>query len=127
MQSRSAVFKSRLYIEANEGTLVPWYHYVPVSIRLTEVYSLLTYFFGARSVVHAVVDAVVSPRTLALAMKGVAHEAELKDIADRGAEWARTCGRREDQLSYAHLLVIEWARLLADDRATQGFSMGRGE
>lgn len=126
MKSKSAIFKSRLYVEAIEGALVPWYHYIPVSIRFTELYSLLGYFFGMRSVVHAALFAgePVSRRNLATAMSGVAHEAQLKAVADQGAEWANKCARREDQMLYAHLLVLEWARLTADDRATQAFEMG---
>ena len=111
MRSRSAIFKSRLFVESNEGTLVPWYHYIPVSIRLVEVPSLLTYFFGARSVAGS----------RDLAMTGVPHDAQLKLIAERGTKWAEKCARGEDQLSYAHLLVLEWARLLSDDRETEGF------
>ncbi|KAM0746607.1 hypothetical protein T439DRAFT_329713 [Meredithblackwellia eburnea MCA 4105] len=130
MRSQSATFKSRLYIEANEGLLIPWYHYVPISVRLQEVYSVLGYFFGVRQVVNAILDLgkpKLSERTIANAMRGVAHEVELKKIAERGADWARDCARKEDQLSYVYLLVLEWARLLSDDREKASFVLESGE
>lgn len=129
MRSHSAVFKARLYKEAIDGVLVPWYHYVPVSVRLTEVYSLLGYFFGARRAVHTALDEglPLSESTVAKAMRGVAHEADLKRIAERGREWGKKCARKADAMSYAHLLALEWARLLDDERDNLNFVLGKGE
>lgn len=127
LRSRSAVFKARLYLEALDDGLIPWYHYVPVSVRLSEMYSLLGYFFSARSVVAAVVEAgeKVGKKELERAVKGVAHEEELREIAEQGREWGMKCTRREDAMSYAHLLALEWARLQSDGR--EGFRMEEGE
>lgn len=127
LRSRSAVFKSRLYLEALDDGLVPWYHYVPVSVRLDELYSLLGYFFSARSVVAAVVETgeKVGRRELEKARKGVEHEEELRRIAEQGREWGTKCARREDAMSYAYLLALEWARLQSDER--EGLRMEEGE
>lgn len=120
MRSHSAVIKSRLFIQALDDTLVPWYHYVPLSVRFSELYHLLSYFFGLASVPALAtaqgLSPAPSPDALAAIRRGVAHEADLFAIAERGREWANRCARRDDALVYVYLLVLEWARLCADDR-----------
>ncbi|ORY68078.1 hypothetical protein BCR35DRAFT_269931, partial [Leucosporidium creatinivorum] len=93
MQSKGAVFKAHSFKEAVEHSLIPWYHYIPVSVRLTELPSLLGFFFGA-----------------------VDHLEELRAVAEQGQEWARKCARKEDHMLYAYLLVLEWGRILQEDR-----------
>ncbi|KAI5479952.1 capsular associated protein, glycosyltransferase family 90 protein [Pseudohyphozyma bogoriensis] len=109
MGSKSAVFKSRLFIEAMEDSLVPWYHYVPVSVRFTEIYDLLGYFFGGARSVSKVGELGIKmgEGELRKATEGVSHEEQLKRIAERGAEWSKKCARREDMMSYVHLLTLD--------------------
>ncbi|ORY88466.1 hypothetical protein BCR35DRAFT_276816 [Leucosporidium creatinivorum] len=124
MRSRSAVVKSRMYVEAwTEETLVPWFHYVPLSVRYSEVYSLLGYFFGVRDVLDKLVSLGegLGWREMRKAEKAGSHEEELRMIAERGSQWARECGRKEDMESYAWLLALEWARLCSDERESMGF------
>ncbi|KPV71643.1 glycosyltransferase family 90 protein [Rhodotorula graminis WP1] len=100
MRSRSAVVKSRLFTEALDDTLIPWYHYVPLSVRYTELYHVLAYFFGLAAV-----------------------PAALYKVAERGRTWATECARRDDALVYVYLLVLEWARLCADDRESDAWNL----
>lgn len=109
MQSRGAVFKAQLFKEAVGHGLVPWFHYVPVSVRLQELPSLLGFFFGVGGVER-------EGKGEDKASRAVGHLDELKTIAEQGQEWAKKCARREDHMLYAYLLALEWGRLLSDDR-----------
>ncbi|GAA5864865.1 hypothetical protein JCM3774_004254 [Rhodotorula dairenensis] len=126
MESRSAVIKSRLYIEALDDALIPWYHYVPLSLRLTELYHLLAYFFGLAPVPRLAKEQgfpAPSHTDLDSIRHGRAHEEDLFRIAMRGREWAQRCARQDDALIYVYLLALEWARLCADDRDTDKWSL----
>lgn len=114
MHSKSAVFKATLFREAVTPTLVPWYHYVPVSIRLVELPSLVSFFLGVQGAVRASVAEGLDVEDRVL--DAVAHDEELRIIGERGREWAETCGRREEHMLYAYLLALEWSRLLNDDK-----------
>ncbi|GAA6014398.1 hypothetical protein JCM10207_005447 [Rhodosporidiobolus poonsookiae] len=126
LASRSAVFKSRLFLQALDDTLIPWYHYVPVSLRFSELYHLLGYFFGVSSAPRLAVEQGFPPpgaRDIDAVRRAVAHEEDLKRIAEQGREWAQKCARREDALVYVYLLVLEWARLARDDREGEAASL----
>ncbi|GAA5977769.1 hypothetical protein JCM10908_005088 [Rhodotorula pacifica] len=126
MESRSAVVKSRLYIEALDDALIPWYHYVPLSLRLTELYHLLAYFFGLAPVPRLAEEQgfpAPSRRDLDAIRHGRAHEEDLFRIAVHGREWAQQCARQDDALIYVYLLALEWARLCADDRESDKWSL----
>ncbi|BGP01873.1 capsular associated protein, glycosyltransferase family 90 protein [Rhodotorula toruloides] len=126
MASRSAVIKSRLFLEAFDDTLIPWYHYIPLSIRFSELYNLLAYFFGLASVPSiAETQGFPAPssRDFSAIRRGRAHEEELYAVAMRGREWAQKCARRDDALIYAYLLALEWARITADHRESDQWSL----
>lgn len=132
MKSKSAIFKSKLYMETFDASLIPWYHYIPVSIRFTEIYNLLGYFFSARNIVKEIVSTGKIPKSfsttmLQAAVRGVPHEAELKRIAEQGTNWANECARKEDMASYMHLLALEWSRISSDDRESNGFLLAKEE
>lgn len=125
MQSRSTVWKAHSFREAVEHSLIPWFHYVPVSIRGEELYSLVGFFFGAEeggeeeNGVEKGGRWSRDKRKRRRRVKG--HDEELKKIGEQGREWAGKCARREDQMLYLYLLVLEWARLVRDDRTELGF------
>ncbi|GAA6033825.1 hypothetical protein JCM8097_000360 [Rhodosporidiobolus ruineniae] len=127
MASRSAVVRSALFTTVWDDTLVPWFHYLPLSLRLSETYNLVAYFLGVGSVPAAAVaqgfTAPSSPAELKALREGTAHEAELKRVAENGREWARSCARRENAMVYAYLVALEWARLTADGRDGAGWEM----
>jgi hypothetical protein len=123
MRSKGAVFKAHFFHEAIEHSLIPWFHYIPVSIRLSEVYSLLGFFFGAHKVlVHAISSQSLGylPHTKATPL-GVPQDRKLRAVAVQGREWAHKCARRQDHMIYAYLLALEWGRLIDDSRAGQGY------
>ncbi|GAA6058351.1 hypothetical protein JCM3770_005848 [Rhodotorula araucariae] len=126
MKSRSAVIKSQLFTQALDDTLIPWYHYVPLSVRFSELYNLLAYFFGLANVPRFAAEQglpPLAPASLDAIRRGVAHEEALYAVAVRGRAWAFECARRDDALVYVYLLALEWARLCADDRDGDAWSM----
>ena len=92
MQSNSAVLRSRLFAAWTDDTTVPWFHYVPLSVRMDEAWPLLEH--------------VLAPAQ-ADALEGIARE---------GQRWARTRARKDDMVLYAYRLVLEWARMTHDGR-----------
>ena len=114
LASRSAVLKARMFIEVFDEALIPWFHYVPLSYRLGELYSILGYFFGVRGVAGAKEAGVRGAK---------AHDDELRKVGRQGADWAWKCARREDAISYSYLLALEWGRLTSDKRAEMDFAM----
>ncbi|SCV68602.1 BQ2448_723 [Microbotryum intermedium] len=110
MKSRGAVVKAHLFREGIEDSLIPWYHYIPIGVRLTELYSVLGYFF-------------VGWRKTKEAERGFSRDDELRQIAQRGTVWASQCARREDLMLHAWLIALEWGRLTSDDRSRQDLVM----
>lgn len=92
MQSNSAVLRSRLFADWTDDTTIPWFHYVPMSVRMDEAWPLLEH------------------------MLAPAQADALEGIALEGQRWARTTARKDDMVLYAWRLVLEWARMTHDGR-----------
>lgn len=114
LRSNSVVFKSRVYQEWYEDRLVAWKHFVPVDIRLHDLFSSLAYFGGYG----------VEARNKRM-MEGKAKEAEA--IARQSKVWAEKVLRKEDMEVYMFRLLLEWGRLTDDARTEVGFRLGKGE
>ncbi|KAF2714255.1 glycosyltransferase family 90 protein [Pleomassaria siparia CBS 279.74] len=109
LQSNSVVFKSALFREWYEGRLTAWKHFVPVDLRLHDLWSSVAYFGGYG-------DGKGGKR-----MIGTRDEAE--DIARESAEWARKVLRKEDMEIYFFRLLLEWGRLTDDNRGEVGYRL----
>ena len=95
--SKSCVFKQTLFKEALDDWLVPWVHYVPISMSLEEVPEILRWMITSKK-----------GRQVA------------KEIADEGREWKREVLRDVDlQIAFLRLL-FEYARLVDDKRDSSG-------
>jgi hypothetical protein len=113
LKSNSVVFKAALFREWYEGRLTAWKHFVPVDLRLHDLFSSLAYFGG-----YGVED-----RNKRM-MHGKLKQAE--KIARDGKVWTEKVLRKEDMEVYMFRLLLEWARLTDDKRTEVGFRMGRG-
>lgn len=113
LQSNSVVFKSSIFREWYDDRLVVWKHFVPVDVRLHDLFSILAYFGGYG--VEARNKRMMEPR---------AKEAEA--IARQGKVWTEKVLRKEDMEVYMFRLLLEWGRLTDDRRTEIGFRMGRG-
>lgn len=119
LESRSLGFKATIFREWHDSRLFAWRHFVPVDQRYDDLYSLLTYFIGygkpgpQRSPGDDYTNGdIYIP----------AHDAVAKKLADQGREWAHKVLRREDIEVYTFRLLLEYARIIDDNRDRIGYS-----
>lgn len=113
LQSNSVVLKSGIFREWYDNRLVAWKHFIPVDIRLHDLFSILAYFGGYG----------VEERNKRM-MEGRIKEAEA--IARQGKVWTEKVLRKEDMEVYMFRLLLEWGRLTDDKRLEIGFRTGKG-
>ncbi|KAJ5038563.1 hypothetical protein J3E74DRAFT_423544 [Bipolaris maydis] len=88
-------------------------HFVPVDIRLHDLFSSLAYFGGYG----------VEERNKRM-MEG--HIKAAEKIARDGKVWTEKVLRKEDMEIYMFRLLLEWGRLTDDARTEVGFRMDKG-
>ncbi|ODV90380.1 glycosyltransferase family 90 protein [Tortispora caseinolytica NRRL Y-17796] len=104
LKSNSLPFKATIFQEWHDSRLIPWVHYVPIDSRLNDLYRVITYFTGFEGVISE-------------------HDDMAQRIALEGQRHANKVLRRQDMEIYMFLLLLEYARLLDDQRDTLGFSL----
>ncbi|KAF7563791.1 hypothetical protein G7046_g292 [Stylonectria norvegica] len=97
LQSRSLTFKLAVFREWHFEWLRPWAHYIPFSLQGDDWLEAVRFF-----------DTGVG-----------ANEAERIAMASR--EWANKVVRKEDMEAWFFRLLLEYARVIDDDRETIGF------
>ncbi|ODV89140.1 glycosyltransferase family 90 protein, partial [Tortispora caseinolytica NRRL Y-17796] len=102
LQSGSLAFKSTIFKEWHDSRLIPWATYIPMDIELDEVFAAFTYFIGIDGVSKARVQLA-------------------KSIAKSGQYWASRALRKDDMLAYKFLLLLEYSRLIDDNRKHLGY------
>ncbi|TDZ13536.1 Beta-1,2-xylosyltransferase 1 [Colletotrichum spinosum] len=116
IRSASSVpFLTSIFGEWYSERLRPWLHFVPVDLRYQALHSTLAYFVGLKD------------RGLVNGRK-VETESRWQDgewIATQGKKWAERALRREDMEIYLFRLLLEWGRVVRDDRDTIGFRLGK--
>ena len=113
LRSTSVPFVSSVFREWYTERLLPWVHFVPIDLRYHALHSTLAYFAGLKG---------------RGAVNGREHDQggkiqDAKWIADQGRRWAGKALRREDMEVYLFRLLLEWGRLIDDDRDTIGFRL----
>ena len=119
LQSKSLGFKATIFREWHDSRLFAWRHFVPLDQRYDDLYSLLTYFIGYGN------PGSQRPPEDDYANGDVyvpEHDAVAKRVADQGREWANKVLRREDIEVYTFRLLLEYARLIDDNRDMIGYS-----
>jgi hypothetical protein len=119
LESKSLGFKATIFREWHDSRLFAWRHFIPVDNRYDDLYSLLTYFAGYGKPGTQRVEGddyangdVYMP----------SHEAEGKKLARQGREWAKKVLRREDIEVYMFRLLLEYGRIIDDNRDRIGYS-----
>ncbi|ODV89434.1 glycosyltransferase family 90 protein [Tortispora caseinolytica NRRL Y-17796] len=102
LRSRSLAFKSTIFREWHDSRLIPWAHFIPFDITFDELFALVAYFVG--------IDETSVPRT-SLAKK----------IGELSQSWAARVLRLDDMDAYKFLLLLEYGRLLDDNRDNIGY------
>lgn len=116
LQSHSLPMKTGLFRQWFDSRVTSWLHYVPLDIRLHDVWSTLAYFAG--------VDApVTDPKTGKIKPMMESHDIQGKWIASEGRKWAEKALRKEDMEIYFFRLLLEWGRLTDDRRDSLGFRL----
>ncbi|EPS41524.1 hypothetical protein H072_4583 [Dactylellina haptotyla CBS 200.50] len=98
--SNSAVFKMALFREWHEEWLVPWVHYIPLSLDMSESIETLRYFTKEKE-----------------GMEGI------RRIAEQGRYWAKKVLRKEDFEVWFFRLLLEYGRVIDDNRDKIGFDL----
>lgn len=93
LASNSLPLKQTILREWHDERLVPWVHYVPVSLSMEELPELVMYLTSTK--------------------KG---QQRAKEIAEQGKEWFGRAMRVEDQSVYVYRLMLELARLQHAER-----------
>ncbi|KAJ7489311.1 glycosyl transferase family 90-domain-containing protein [Mycena latifolia] len=100
--SKSLVFKATIYPEWYIDRIAPWVHYVPVALDLSDLHDAVIFFRGDASGAGA-------------------HEDLARKIAMAGRIWSKTFWRREDMVAYFYRLILEYARLMSEDREAMSY------
>ena len=119
LQSKCLGFKATIFREWHDSRLFAWRHFVPVDNRYDDLYSLLTYFIGYGKQGHQL---VIEDDYANADVYVPAHQFEAKKIALQGMEWANKVLRRDDIEVYMFRLLIEYGRLIDDNRDRIGYS-----
>lgn len=101
LRSTSLPVKATLWREWHDSRLVAWKHFVPMDSRFHDFYGIMEYFLGYGG-------------------KG-GHDRAAEKIATEGKEWAEQVLRKEDMQIYVLRLLLEYARILDDNRENLGW------
>ncbi|KAI4223823.1 MAG: hypothetical protein LQ349_007359 [Xanthoria aureola] len=115
IESKSLGIKATIFREWHDSRLFAWRHFVPMDNRYDDVYSILTYFIGVGVPPE---ERAVGPTDDAYVPR---HEAEGKRLANQGREWAKKVLRREDIEIYMFRLLLEYGRIMDDNRDRIGY------
>ncbi|KAF7377561.1 Beta-1,2-xylosyltransferase 1 [Mycena sanguinolenta] len=105
--SNALVFKATIYPEWYMDRIAPWVHYVPIQLDLSDLHDAVIFFRGDASGAGA-------------------HEDLARKIAIAGRTWSKTFWRRQDMVAYFFRLLLEYARLMSEDREGMSYK-GDGE
>ncbi|PKS12726.1 hypothetical protein jhhlp_000934 [Lomentospora prolificans] len=131
MKSSAVPFISTIFTHWYSERVMPWVHFVPVNLRLTDFHSTLSYFTGLqrqhgadhdgnRDGKHQDPDvAAVTLDGRKVTLRGAMDDASW--IASQGKAWAKKALRREDMEVYLYRLLLEWARVIDDRRDELAF------
>ncbi|WVQ78070.1 hypothetical protein IAT38_000151 [Cryptococcus sp. DSM 104549] len=104
LSGNTVVLKSTVYPEWFHTMLIPWYHYVPVKLDYSDVFDIVSFFEGSP-------DGSVA---------GNDHLA--KSIAANALQFTQEKWRPEDMQSFMYLLILEYWRMMSDDRGLGSFN-----
>ena len=111
VRSGSVPFISTIFRTWYTERLTPWLHFVPIDPRYQALHATLAYFTG--------VQGKASQSGRAKDLKGRTSDAEW--IAQQGQRWAEKALKTQDMEIYLFRLLLEWARLIDDQRDRIGY------
>ncbi|EKV06135.1 Lipopolysaccharide-modifying protein [Penicillium digitatum] len=114
--SKSLGIKATIFREWHDSRLFPWRHFIPMDNRYDDLYGLMTYFLGLDPQASPV-DALTSSEPYIKK-----HDFEAEVIASQSRKWAQHALRDEDLDIYLYLLLLEYGRIIDDNRDSIGYS-----
>jgi hypothetical protein len=114
--SKSLGIKATIFREWHDSRLFAWRHFVPMDNRYDDLYSLMTYFIGLEPQASPVDAFSISAPYIQN------HDFEAEVIAAQSREWAHHALRNEDLDIYLYLLLLEYGRIIDDNRDVIGYS-----
>ncbi|KAI1800480.1 glycosyltransferase family 90 protein [Daldinia bambusicola] len=111
LRSNSVPVLSTIFREWYTERLLPWVHFVPVDLRYHGLHSTLAYFIGLKN------RGPINGRSRLT--QGRLEDARW--IAEEGRKWADKAIRREDMEVYMFRLLLEWGRVINEDRDNLSF------
>lgn len=104
VQSQSTAYRATLFRTWYDERLHPWKHYIPLDVSLSGLWD------------------VVWLASKKLIVKQESLETPLAEqIAIDGHDWAAKALRKEDMQVYMFRMLLEWGRLVDDDREELGY------
>jgi len=97
LQSRSVVLKQTVLREWHDERLIPWVHYIPVSLSMEELPEIMRYMTSDKDGMR-----------------------RAREIADASRDWHGRVLRREDFTIYLYRLMLELARIMDPKREVEG-------
>lgn len=119
LQSRSLGLKATIFREWHDSRLFAWRHFVPMDNRYDELYSLLTYFIGTRPAKATASEGDSDDENGDVYVRS--HDYEAMKLAQQGRDWAAKVLRGEDIEIYTFRLLLEYGRIIDDNRDRIGF------
>lgn len=111
LKSRSLVYRAAVFHTWVDDRVKAWQHYIPVDARLgSGFWALVDYLAGRTS-------GGATNRE-----ESAGGEEVAKRVAEQGRQWADKALRKEDMQVYLFRLMLEWARVVDDERESIGFA-----
>ncbi|KAL2271029.1 hypothetical protein VTJ83DRAFT_400 [Remersonia thermophila] len=112
LRSGSAPIVASLFREWYTDRLRPWVHFVPLDLRYHALHATIAYFAGVEKERGGF--RLVQSSGADVAMPG--RDDDGRWIAEEGQKWADKALRREDAQVYLFRLLLEWGRIVSDER-----------
>ncbi|KAI1392768.1 glycosyltransferase family 90 protein [Hypoxylon trugodes] len=111
LRSNSVPVLSSIFREWYTERLMPWVHFVPIDLRYHALHSTLTYFVGLKN------RGTINGRQ----QLTDGRREDARWIAEQGRKWAEKAIRKEDMEVYLFRLLLEWGRVIDENRDNLGF------
>ena len=100
LKSQSLIFKMAIFREWHEEWIKPWLHYIPLSLRCTEYFEVMRYLDREQE-----------------------GQGQAVRVAEAGRKWAQKILRNDDFEVWFFRLMLEYGRLVDDNRDNLGFKV----
>jgi hypothetical protein len=96
LRSRSVVLKQTVLREWHDERLIPWVHFIPISLSMEELPEIMRYMTSHEN-----------------------GKKRAREIAEAGREWHGKVLRKEDFTIYLYRLMLEMARIMDPERLVE--------